>query len=172
MTVTAPKKMAKPIVIGRFGKVFGVQGWLRVQSYTKPKENILKYQPWCISEEQALEITAHRFHSGDLLVHIAGIDSPEAAKAQLTGKEVVITRGQLPELDSSEYYWTDLEGIEVITTEGKSLGHIDYLVESGSNDVLVLKGERKRLVPYIKEQVVKQIDLEKGQMIVDWDPEF
>lgn len=89
------------------------------------------------------------------------------------GADIAVKRSQLSgSMESGEYYWTDLKGLTVINREGVSLGQVDYLFETGSNDVMVLKGERERLVPYIWQQVVLDVDFLKGQMIVDWDMDF
>jgi 16S rRNA processing protein RimM len=88
------------------------------------------------------------------------------------GAEIAVEREQLPETGPEEYYWTDLEGLSVVCQDGTELGRIDHLMETGANDVLVVIGERERLIPYIPGQVIKSVDLENGRMVVDWDPEF
>ena len=85
---------------------------------------------------------------------------------------IAVERDQLPETAPDEYYWTDLEGLSVVCQDGTELGRIDHLLETGANDVLVVQGERERLIPYIPGQVIRQVDLENGRMVVDWDPEF
>ena len=85
---------------------------------------------------------------------------------------VVIERAQLPPVETGEYYWADLEGLSVVTTQGVNLGVVDYLLETGANDVLVVKGDRERLIPFLRDQTIKSVDLTQSQIIVDWDPDF
>ncbi len=88
------------------------------------------------------------------------------------GSEIAIARAQLPDAAPGEYYWADLVGLEVVTLEGRHLGRVDHLMETGAHDVLVVKGEQTVLIPYVPEQVVLEVDLEAGRMQVDWDPDY
>ena len=81
-------------------------------------------------------------------------------------------RKQLPAAQPGEYYWSDLQGLEVVTLQGESLGTVDHLLETGANDVLVVTGERERLIPFVLGQVVDDVDLERGEIRVDWDRDF
>ena len=107
-----------------------------------------------------------------VVAKLAGCNDRDAAE-QLVGAEISIRRTQLPATtEPGEFYWTDLVGLRVQTVEGVDLGRIERLFETGANDVIVVQGERERLVPYVWEQVVRDVDLEAGVMHVDWDPEF
>ena len=119
---------------------------------------------------QEYQLERGKPHGKGIIAKLAGIDDRDVA-ATLINIDIAIPRDQLPELGENEFYWTDLEGIMVITIEGVELGKLDYLFETGANDVMVVKGERQRLLPYI-DQVVKRVDLDAGIMEVDWDPEF
>ena len=95
----------------------------------------------------------------------------------LVGREIAVTRQQLPALDEGDYYWRDLLGLQVINLDDVTLGTVANLMETGANDVLVVEshsdGERQeRLIPYIREQVIRHVDLEQGVIRVDWDPDF
>lgn len=165
---------SQPIVVGRIGGPYGVRGWLRVFSLTEPKDNILTYRPWQLhlrGRWQTVDIMAGRQHGSELVIQIAHCVDREQAK-EYTGAEIAIDRSQLQPLKPGEYYWQDLIGLTVMTTEDVVLGVIDHLLPTGSNDVLVVKGERQRLLPYLPGQVVVDIDLEQKIMRVDWDPEF
>ena len=107
----------------------------------------------------------------DCVVILEGIADRDAAEA-LPGVEVAVWRDGLPALAEGEFYWSDLVGLTVATTEGVDLGVVDRMMETGANDVLVVKGERERLIPFLMDDVVRQVDLEAGHMEVDWDPEF
>lgn len=162
------------VIIGKINGVFGVRGQVKVFSYTEPRENILSYDPWMLGSGENWE--THRVVSGKaqgrgLVAQLEGCEDRDQAQL-LVGKEIAIEQSQLPVPGPGEYYWSDLQGLQVITTDQTKLGIVKNLFETGSNDVLVVSGDRERLVPYIPGQVVKDIDLEAGQMIVDWDPEF
>ena len=86
--------------------------------------------------------------------------------------EIAVPREQLPELAENEYYWSDLQGLTVVNLDGIELGEVSHLFETGANPVVVVKGERERLIPYIWGQAIRDVDLQAGRMIVDWDPDF
>ena len=162
------------LVIGKISGVFGVRGQLKVYSYTEPRENLLKYGPWMLGandEWKSCEITSGQVQGKNLVIGLKGCDDRDQAQL-LVGQEIAIKRAQLPGTQAGEYYWSELQGLSVVTTGQRVLGTVSHLLETGSNDVLVVKGDRERLIPFIMEQVVQDIDLHTGQIIVDWDPEF
>jgi 16S rRNA processing protein RimM len=162
------------VVLGRLSGLYGVQGWLKVFSDTEPREGIIKYPDWWVRQQggwKRMRVEQGRRHGKGVVVKLEGIDNRDAA-AKLLNAEVAVDRNTLPETAPGEFYWTDLEGLTVVCVDGTELGRVDHLIETGANDVLVVTGERERLIPYIPEQVIKQIDLEQGRMVVDWDPEF
>jgi len=152
----------------------GVQGQLKLQSYTEPPANLLGYKPWVLVQdgrEQLIDRPSGRSAGQVLVVDVPGVTERDGAMA-LVGAEVFVERASLPKPAPGEYYWSDLEGLEVVTIEGTSLGRVSHLFATGANDVMVVKGERQRLIPYLPEQVVRGVDLEAGRIEVDWDPEF
>lgn len=160
--------------VGKISGVFGVKGWLKIFSYTSPKENILNYSPWLLEkggEVKTVEVVDGNLHGGGVIAQIKGVNDRNQAES-LLGCEIFIRREQLPETAEGEYYWSDLIGLEVVTIEGSALGTVDSLLETGANDVLIVKGERERAVPFIKGQVIVEIDREAGRIVVDWDPDF
>lgn len=163
------------VTLGRITGAHGVRGWVKLHSETQPKKNILQYGPWMLRLKtgwQRFELESGRLQGKTVAAKLVGCDDRDMAEG-LKGALIAVYRGQLPEVDKpGEFYWADLEGIRVETTEGESLGNVSHLIATGSNDVLVVKGERERLIPYIWEQVVKEVDLDKKEMIVDWDSTF
>ncbi|WP_024299969.1 ribosome maturation factor RimM [Methylomicrobium lacus] len=160
--------------VGKISGVFGIKGWVKIFSYTSPKENILNYSPWLLikkGETKTVEIVSGHLQGGGIVAQIKGVDDRSQAEA-LVGWEIFIRREQLPATSEGEYYWSDLIGLEVVTTDGVVLGVVDNLLETGANDVLIVKGERERAVPFIKGQVIVKVDREGGCIVVDWDPEF
>ncbi len=135
-------------------------------------EAILQYQPWLLGEEKKpVRILDGRLQGKGLAVLLPGFDDREQAAA-LVGLQIFVRRDQLPATAKDEYYWSDLEGLEVKTTGGVVLGRVVRLMETGANDVLVVRGNREHLVPFVQGQYVTRVDLEGGEIEVDWDPEF
>lgn len=159
------------ITIGRFGSVYGIKGWLRIVSFTDPKENILQYQPWWINKDQQWQqIYAEdgRLHGKDVIIKLPNINDRELAKSY-TNIDIMVDSKQLPKLPKDEYYWSDLEGLMVIDKSGQELGRVNHLIATGANDVLVL--EKNIMIPYIDNVIIK-VDLEKKNIIVDWELEL
>lgn len=162
------------VIVGQVTGVFGVQGWVKVRSYTLPPDNILEYQPWWVrlhGEWREAPVSAGRSHGKGIVVRLEGHGDRDSARV-LVGAPIGVSRTQLPPPSPGEYYWTDLVGLEVMNREGVSLGVVEYLFATGANDVLVVEGERERLIPFIKDQVVLEIDLKRGILKVDWDAAF
>jgi 16S rRNA processing protein RimM len=168
------KERENTVGVGKISGVFGVKGWLKIFSYTSPKENILNYSPWLLKkagDEKTVEIADGHLHGSGVIAQIKGVNDRNQAET-LLGYEIFIRREQLPATSEGEYYWSDLIGLEVVTTEGVVLGIVDSLLETGANDVLIVKGERERAVPFIQGWTVVKVDTDAGRIVVDWDPEF
>ena len=78
----------------------------------------------------------------------------------------------MKKLADDEYYWSDLVGLTVMSSEGQAYGVIERMLETGANDVMVVQGDRERLIPFAMDQVIKSIDLGEKKMVVDWDADF
>ena len=162
----------KQLALGYISAVHGIKGWVKVHSWTRPMEAILDYQPWLLGEDKRpVKIVDGRKQGKGLAALLPGIEDREQA-ATLVGSQIFVRRDQLPATAENEYYWSDLEGLDVHTTKGEVLGRVERLMETGANDVLVILGEREHLVPFIQGQYVIRVDLEDGLIEVDWDPEF
>lgn len=163
------------IVVGRISGLYGVRGWVKVYSHTQPRESILNYTPWHLlmnGEWRAVALENGRSHGKGIVAKLEGCDDRDAA-AVLISTTVAIRREQLPQAAPDEYYWADLQGLRVHNLDGTDLGVVSHLLETGANDVLVVKqGRDERLIPFVQGQFVTNIDLERGEMTVDWDPDF
>jgi len=163
------------IVVGRISGLYGVRGWVKVFSHTQPRENILRYSTWYLKrngEWQETGLEDGRQQGKGIVAKLRGCDDRDAAAA-LMDTTVAIKREQLPQAEADEYYWADLQGLRVNNLEGVELGTVSHLLETGANDVLVVKqGREERLIPFVQGQFVTRIDLEAGEMTVDWDPDF
>ncbi len=160
------------IIIGRLGAAYGIKGWLHLTSFTDPTNNIFNYKNWFLKKRshwESVQLEAHKTHGKSFVVKLANCDDRDIA-TQLKGAEIAVDRTELPETAENEYYWSDLIGLTIITTAGISLGTIDYLFETGANDVIVTKGKQPHFIPYLPDDVIKKIDLQKREMIVDWEP--
>ncbi len=160
---------------GKINGVFGVKGWVKVFSFTQPRENILRYSPWLLRKNGQLseiKVINGQRHGDAVIAELSGIADRDAAAA-LIGADILIDRALLPATEDGEYYWTDLVGLTVQTLDGVELGLVDHLLETGANDVLVVKNDtQERLIPFLRGQTVMDIDLNTRLMRVDWDPDF
>jgi 16S rRNA processing protein RimM len=164
------------VLIGRIVGLYGLQGWLKIESWAEPRMRIFDYQPWLLGAAPGAETqiagVKGRTQGKGMVAQLPGVDDREQAAA-LIGTDIYVAREQLPAPAEGEYYWVDLEGLEVVTTEDVPLGRISHLFATGANDVVVIRdGARERLVPFVQGSYVRSVDLSAGRMVVDWDPEF
>lgn len=164
------------VLIGRIVGLYGVQGWLKIESFAEPRMRIFDYQPWLLGAapgaEREISGAKGRLQGKGMVAHLPGIDDRDQAAA-LIGTDIHVAREQLPPPAKGEYYWVDLEGLEVVTTDNVELGRVSHLFATGANDVVVVRdGSRERLIPFVQGSYVRSVDLSAGRMVVDWDPEF
>lgn len=168
------------ITLGEISGVHGIKGWVKVFSHTSPREQITEYKEWFLKRRdrdwELVKVVSGKKQGKNIIALLENTQYRDQAEA-LVGSEVAIRKDQLKELPDGEYYWKDLIGLSVETIEGVKLGKIDWLFDTGSNDVFVVKDTdgievKERLLPYIMGEVIQSIDLDKALMIVDWDPEF
>jgi 16S rRNA processing protein RimM len=164
------------VLIGRIVGLYGVQGWLKIESWAEPRMRIFDYQPWLLSAAPGVETQVSgakgREQGKGMVAQLPGVEDREQAAAWI-GSDIYVSRDQLPPPAEGEFYWVDLEGLEVVTTEDVSLGRVSHLFATGANDVVVVRdGTRERLIPFVQGSYVRSVDLSAGRMVVDWDPEF
>jgi len=168
-----PGARQRLVLLGQVLGAYGVRGWVRVRSDTEPPEGILRYRPWLLGggeRWQEVEVLEGARHRHGVIARLAGCEDREAARA-LGGTEIAVRREQLPPLPAGEVYWTDLIGLRVVNREGCELGTVERVMATGANDVLVVRGERERLVPYVPGRYVLAVDVTGGRLEVDWAPE-
>ncbi len=157
--------------MGRIVGLFGVRGWVKVFSYTDPREAVLDYESWLLGEKgqwQPAELASGQRHGKAVIAQIVGVDDREQA-AELVGKEIAVPRDALPETEDGQYYWMDLVGLRVIHRDGTELGKVRYMLATGANDVMVVAGEQERLIPFIRDKVVISVDTAEKIINVDWE---
>ncbi len=174
----------KLVTVGCIGAAHGVKGWVKLNSFTQPVDNLLAYSTHYIKRGgkwQTIDFDKGHRQGKGLVAHIVGCDDRDMA-ASYARADIAVAKEQLDVLESGEFYWHQLEGLKVfVLAEDDSrqlLGVVDHLMATGSNDVLVVKAcqgsidKQERLIPYRPEEVIREIDLDKGFLIADWDPEF
>jgi 16S rRNA processing protein RimM len=166
----------EPVIVGQIVGLFGVKGWVKIRSYTDPREQIAHYQPWQVAvdgEWRHFEVEAVQPQGKSLSVKLVGIDDRDQA-VRLMNSDIAIARQQLPVLGENEFYWRDLQGLQVLNLAGVELGTVKSLFATGANDVLVVRkdGGPEILIPYVMDRVVHSVDLETGIIRVDWEADF
>ena len=168
------EKQTPFITLGAINGVYGVKGWVKVFSFTNPKENILNYKTWYVvrnNQRQTCQLEDGKSHGKGVIAKLKGFDDRDVA-AKLLKSEIMVPREELPDLPNDEYYWNDLQGLQVVNVQQQVLGHVDHMMETGANDVMVVKGEKQRLIPFVQGLYVKNIDLENRVLVVDWPEDF
>jgi len=161
------------VILGKITGVQGLRGWLKVFSHTRPPENIFQFARWQLKSASgrviSRSITEHKYQGKKLLVKMQGVDDRTTAEG-LVGLEIFIDQDQLPAL-SDEYYWRELIGLTVKDTNGIELGDIIDLMETGANDVLLLKHRNgtSLAIPWLPEVII-DVDIEQSVLIADWEP--
>ncbi len=160
------------VVMARIAGPFAVKGWVKLQVFTGQPDALLGHPVWWVqgrSGWQQHEVEDAAVHTRSVVAKLKGCDDRERA-AGLTGREVGIPRTALPANEEGEYYWSDLIGLPVRNLQSEALGKVAGLLETGANQVLVVQGERERLIPFVSA-VVKSVDLAQG-VVVDWGADF
>jgi 16S rRNA processing protein RimM len=159
--------------MGRISGAFGIKGWVTIHPFTQTPDGLTAHRTWWIEKGGSwlpLEVEQTRVQGQAVAAKLAGCDDRDAA-ALYRGREVAVPRSELPEAGENEFYWADLIGLRVVNDAGEELGAVARILETGANDVLVVQGDRERLIPFI-EEVVRQVDLGGGLIRVDWSSDY
>lgn len=171
----APDAGQRLITVGRLHGAFGVRGEVKLESHTDPASAIARYQPWILRDARGGErsVAGVRVRTGGkgLIATLPEVTDRDSAEA-LRGTEVLVPRSALPPPAPGEYYWVDLEGLRVVNLEGVEFGRVSHLFDTGANLVLVVIGERERMIPFVQPDYVQGVDFTAGVITVDWDAEF
>jgi len=169
------KDTERRILLGRIVGAFGVRGEIKLESWTEPRSAIFNYQPWILrspnGQESELKGARGRDTGKHLVARFPGIEDRDTVEA-MHGTEVFVARSALPPPKPEEYYWVDLEGLDVKTVDGVVLGQVSHLFSTGANDVVVVRGDRERMIPFVQPDFVVSVDFDANLVVVDWDPEF
>jgi len=161
------------ICVGHILGAQGLKGWVRVFSNTTPRDNIVNYSPWLIEQGDELKAVgvSGRSQGRNVVARLEGCENRSQAEA-LTGCRILIDPAQLPRLQQGDYYWSELIGLNVESLQGDALGVVDSILETGADDVLVVQGERERLIPFVLGDIVQDVDIDGQRMVVDWLPDY
>lgn len=175
MSIPATEQLSDDgmVVVGRVAGPHGIDGLMRIISFTRPVENLMSYAPWFFHRDGAWRQVAVRAdgarrHDNSFLCRVDGIDDREAAAA-LRGVLIGVPESALPESGPDEYYWRDLIGLDVVTLAGDRFGRVENLMATGANDALIVSdGANERLIPFIGS-VIRDVDLGRSVIVVDWE---
>ena len=161
------------ICVGHILGAQGIKGWVRIFSSTSPRENLVKYSPWVIEQgdENTVVNVTGRIQGKNVVARLDGCDTRSQAEA-LTGCRILIAAAQLPDLQAGDYYWADLIGLTVESLQGEPLGVVSSMLETGADDVMVVTGDRERLIPFVIDDIVHKVDIEGQRLVVDWLPDY
>lgn len=160
--------------VGQITGVYGVKGYVRVFSATEPRAAIAEFPSLWVkngTDWVMRELDDGRAHGRGVVLKFVGCDDRETALA-LKGSELEIEREWLPAAEAGTYYWADLQGLRVLDRAGESLGQVTGLMQTGANDVLLVRGEREHLIPWVQGTYILDVDLDAGVIRVDWDKTF
>lgn len=159
--------------MGRIKAPFGIKGWVKVQAYCEDPGTLMDFASWRVGDGAAqtdYTIEAAQDHGNSLIAKLAGIDDRDAAYA-LRGQEISVAKRDLPSPADGEFYWSDLIGLYAVNREGVELGRVDSLMESGAHDLLVIRGKREYLIPFV-DRFVGKVDPANGRIEVDWGEDY
>ncbi|HVY08000.1 MAG TPA: ribosome maturation factor RimM [Burkholderiales bacterium] len=158
------------VVMGRVRAPHGLKGWIKVQPFTREREGLLEYRDWWLVREgqwQRHRVEESAVQGSMVVARLQGVSDREVA-AGLKGSEVAVPRAAMPENPEGEFYWSDLLGLEVFGRNSANLGRVEKILETGANAVLVVRGEKETLVPFIQDVVV-DVDVAAGRIVLDWE---
>ena len=144
------------IVIGKIISTHGIDGWLAIESYAYPRENIKTYNTYLILNNKYLPITINylKIMPKKIIIKLEGYDHISDSEKILREK-IYIKKSDLKSLKDGEYYWHDLEGLDMYTTKESYLGKVDFIFNNGSNDVMAIKYDNDyKYIAFIKKNIV------------------
>ena len=166
--------MSEFVVMGKVVGSHGIKGWLKIQPFSEEINALCSHPVWFLSKDEIewdeLKVQESSMQGRTVLAKIENTNDRNEAD-RLRGYLIGIKKNDLPILEKGKYYWSDLIGLEVFNQEKFNFGVVDSIMETGSNDVVVIKGEKETLIPYL-DNVILNIDLVKKSILVDWDENF
>jgi 16S rRNA processing protein RimM len=152
---------------------FGLKGWVKVKVFTESAASLAAFPAWMVHTKEGwrdMALQEFEVHSKGPVAKLAGCEDREAGDA-LRGAQVAVPREALGDAEEGTLYWVDLVGLEVVDESGMRLGHVEGLFEAGDTSVLVVKGARERMIPFVPDYV-KSVDRDARRITVDWKPDY
>lgn len=167
------------VVLGKIRSAVGLQGWVKIESYTDPAANILDYRTWQLrlgdskdDRWRAIKVLNGRTTGQGVQVQLEGIADRNAAEL-LRNTDIGVYRHELPSPGAGEYYWDDLVGLSGYTVKGEALGELDHFVDTPAHPMMVFVGRTQggkrteHWVPVVKGKIV-EVNFEARRMTLDW----
>ncbi len=163
------------VIMGRVASAFGVRGWVKVQPYSEYVDSLLDYEVWYLGHEHGtwreMKVLQAEARDKTLAAQFPGCTDRNAAE-KLRGLLIAVPRSSLPLQEEDEYYWADLIGLAVLNSAGETLGVVSELLETGANDVLVVKRNGPDiLIPFLGS-VIGEVDMKARTIRVDWSADY
>ena len=171
MTRLSPSGAEKRITIGKLGAPHGIHGEVRVIPLTDFAGRFEQLKE-IMAGDELLHIESVKYHKQFVLMRFREYPDREDV-TRLTGRMLTVPRSEAMPLEEGEYYTFDIIGLSVETSEGTSLGKVEQVLRTGSNDVYAVRTEegRELLIPALK-RVVKEINIKEGRMVVELPEEI
>jgi 16S rRNA processing protein RimM len=182
---SGPEKL---VTLGRIAGVYGIKGWVKIVSFTRPIDAILDYDVWFVGHPGDAKFSTPfegKTHGTGLVAQIGdakgqAIEDRDLA-ARWVGAEIAVPRSALPPTEGDEMYWFDLVGMAVRSSEGAALGEVVALTDNGAQDILVVRDGSatdeegapvQRLIPFVRGPIIVSVDLDARQIVAHWQPEW
>ena len=143
------------IIIGKIVATHGIKGWLVIQSYSCPSQNIKNYNTFLYikNKKEFIKIIDLKIMPKKIIIQMENYDDINSSES-LVGQNIFIEASDIPALEKGEYYWRDIEGLEIYTTKGSYIGSVDFIFNNGANDVLAVKQNKELVyIPYINDHI-------------------
>lgn len=169
------------VLVGHISGAYGIRGWVRITPYSGDADALLHAKTWWLDKPEVrdVEMLQAKFHSGDVVAKLMGVEDRDRAEA-LKGAQVQVSRRLFPPLDDGEFYWVDLIGLTVENLQGEVLGTVSNMMDNGAHPILrvempAAEGQDKKpqelLIPFV-EHFVKQVDQTGRKLTVDWERDY
>jgi 16S rRNA processing protein RimM len=164
---------ASLVVMGRIFGAHGIQGWVKLKTFTADPGGLDDYAEWIVKTPQGWRyMTLEEFavRPNGIAAKLQGCEDRTAAE-RLRGAEVAVPREALADADAGSMYRVDLIGLDVVDESGAAMGKVESFFETGDTSVMVVRGGRERMIPFV-EQYVKAVDREAGRITVAWGKDY
>ncbi len=166
--------------VGYVSGAFGVTGSIRVTPFSSDADALLSVKTWWLDKPslQSVSVRTAKMHGGDVVAQLVGTLGRDASEA-LKGAAVFIPRSEFPTLPADEFYWSDLNGLDVVNLEGEALGQVSDMMHNGAQSILRITAvpdaaaekAPERLIPFV-DQFVKTVDQAGKKITVDWGLDY